>query len=115
MEGNLEEIILPEEEFIARLAHSAALETEGIWATVPGITDAINKSILGKSAELDGIRVDLEDGRVSLELFVEVLYGVKIPSVAWKLQENVKKRIEDGTGCRVDNVNVHVQRVHFGA
>lgn len=109
-----EEIMVSEEE-VARLAYEAALDTKGISATVPGITDAINKNILGKSAELGGIRVDLEDGIVSLELYVEVVYGVKIPSAAWKLQENVKKRIEQETGYKVDRVNVHVQRVRFGA
>lgn len=109
-----EEIISPEEE-VARLAHAAALETKGISSTVPGITDTISKSILGKPAEMDGIRVDLEDGRVSLELFVEVIYGIKIPSAAWKLQENVKKRIEQETDYKVEHVNVHVQRVRFGA
>lgn len=109
-----EEIRIPDEEYIARLAHEAAVETEGIYAAAPGITDAINRSILGRPAELDGIRVGFtEDDRAGLDMYVEVMYGSKIPSVAWKLQENVKKRIESETGVRVEHVNVHVQRIHF--
>ena len=112
--SDTEDIRISDEESLARLAHEAAAETEGIYAAVPGITDAINRNILGRPAELDGIRVGIdEDDRATLDMYVEVIFGSKIPSVAWKLQENVKKKIETETGFRVEHVNVHVQRIHF--
>jgi uncharacterized alkaline shock family protein YloU len=42
-----------------------------------------------------------------------VEYGVRIPDVAWKIQENVKRAIEGMTGLEVVEVNVHVQGVNF--
>jgi uncharacterized alkaline shock family protein YloU len=40
-------------------------------------------------------------------------YGVEIPSVAWQIQENVKRAIETMTGLQVMEVNVHVLGVSF--
>ena len=51
--------------------------------------------------------------QAAIDLFVVVEYGVRIPDVAWKIQENVKRAIEGMTGLEVVEVNVHVQGVNF--
>ena len=38
---------------------------------------------------------------------------MKIPEVAWDIQENVKKEVEAMTEAVVKAVNIHVQGVHF--
>jgi uncharacterized alkaline shock family protein YloU len=38
-------------------------------------------------------------------------YGVRIPDVAVKVQDNVKKAVESMTGLTVSAVNIHVQNV----
>ena len=48
-----------------------------------------------------------------MDLSIIVDYGVRIPEVAWKIQENVKRAVESMTGLQVVEVNVHVQGVHF--
>ncbi|MCG8542027.1 MAG: Asp23/Gls24 family envelope stress response protein, partial [Clostridia bacterium] len=48
-----------------------------------------------------------------IDLNVIVEYGIKIPDVAWKVQENVKSAIETMTGLRVVEVNIHVQGVYI--
>jgi uncharacterized alkaline shock family protein YloU len=42
-----------------------------------------------------------------------VEYGVRIPDIALRVQENVKRGIESMTGLDVVEVNVHVQGVGF--
>jgi uncharacterized alkaline shock family protein YloU len=42
-----------------------------------------------------------------------VEYGVRIPDLALRAQENVKQAIENMTGLAVIEVNVHVQGVSF--
>jgi uncharacterized alkaline shock family protein YloU len=44
-------------------------------------------------------------------MYIKVYYGVKIPSVAWDLQRNVKREVETMTDKSVMAVNVHVQGV----
>ena len=42
-----------------------------------------------------------------------MVYGVKIPDVAWKIQEKVKEELENMTGLEVDRVNVHIDGVNI--
>jgi uncharacterized alkaline shock family protein YloU len=48
---------------------------------------------------------------VDIAIFLE--YGYRVPDVATRVQENVKKAIESMTGLTVVEINVHVQGIHF--
>ena len=93
---------------IAVCAAKAALDTKGVYSLVSGITD-----ILGKSPESKGVKINQNDGEIVIDLYINVEYGVRIPSVAWKIQENVKREVEEMTGMHVTFVNIHVQGIHF--
>jgi len=60
-----------------------------------------------------GVKVEVGEEEAAIDLFMIVNYGSRIPDVAWAVQENVKKAIENMTGLRVIKVNVHVQGVIF--
>ena len=40
-------------------------------------------------------------------------YGVSIPDIAFKIQENVKNTVETMTGLKVSQVNIHAQGISF--
>lgn len=101
------------DDVIAVCAAKAALETEGVASLASGITTAITGNILGKSPDARGVKVGISDNRISIDLFVIVEYGIKIPSVAWKLHGNIKKELESLTGMAVENIDVHIQGIHF--
>ncbi len=101
------------DEVIAVCAAKAALDTDGVHSLVSGITDTIQKNILGKSPESRGVKINQSDGEIVIDLFITVEYGVKIPSVAWNIQERVKREVEEMTGMHVIYVNIHVQGIHF--
>jgi len=48
---------------------------------------------------------------VLLNIIVD--YGIKIPDISWKIQENVKNAIESMTGLKVSEVNVHVHGINI--
>lgn len=114
MAGN-EEVKVSEEMTAALCAAEAVRMTEGIYGLVSNITDTISEKVRKKPSDTAGIRVSAEKNKVSVDMQVEVEHGVKIPAAAWKLQENVKKQIENKTGYKVESVNVHVQKIHFEA
>ncbi|MCQ2545979.1 MAG: Asp23/Gls24 family envelope stress response protein [Clostridia bacterium] len=105
------EIIEVSDEVIAVLAVNATLKTEGVACMAGGIYNALSKNILGKELVGKGIKVDQYDGKVEIDVNINVKYGYKIPSVAWDIQENVKKEINSMTGLKVSAVNIHVQGV----
>lgn len=75
-------------------------------------------SVLGLGRKTnDGVKVSLteEDGRarITVDAYVLVRYGLRIPDVAWDLQEFLKNTLENTVGCEVKAVNIYVQGVFF--
>ena len=77
---------------IAVCAAKAALDTKGVYGLVSDFSDTIQKNILGKTSESRGVKISQSDGEIVIDLHITVEYGVKIPSVAWSIQERVKKK-----------------------
>ena len=55
-----------------------------------------------------GVKVDILDGNVSVELAVTMEYGFNIPTTCNKVQEKVKNAIETMTGFKVSDVNIRI-------
>ncbi len=109
-EEDLGSIKIPDE-VIAVCAVNAATRTKGVASLTGGISDAITENILGKEPLAKGTKVTQTGAGITVDIYIKVFYGVKIPSVAWDLQRNVKKEIETMTDKSVMAVNVHVQGV----
>ena len=58
-----------------------------------------------------GIAVS-DDKNAKIDVSIIVEYGARIPDVAYEIQSRVKGSVENMTGLKVLEVNVHVQGVH---
>lgn len=96
---------------IAVCAINAVMKTDGVAGLTGGITDSITESLLGRESLSKGVKVDQTDEGIVLDIFLIVYYGVKIPDVAWNIQNRVKEEIETMTDKKVARVNIHVQGV----
>ena len=101
-------------EVVATIAGLAANEVEGV-ASMTSSNSAFADILTRKSSRnyTKGIRVDIDDNRVAVDVTIVVEYGSPVPDVARSIQENVKKAIETMSGLDVKNVDVHVQGVSF--
>jgi len=100
------------DEVVAVIAGLAATEVPGVAGMSGGLAGGIAE-MLGRKNLSKGVKVEVGDKETAVDLFIVVEYGAKIPDIAWKIQENVKKAIESMTGLQVVEVNVHVQGVHM--
>ena len=100
------------DDVVAVIAGLAATEVEGVAAMSGGFAGGIAE-VLGRRSLSKGVKVEVGTEEAKVDLHIVVTYGVRIPDVAWGIQENVKKAIEQMTGLRVLQVNVHVQGVSF--
>jgi len=101
------------EDVIGIIAGLAAAEVEGVSGMTLGIVDGINQ-ILGSNKKYSkGVKVELDGNEVVINLFVIVKYGVKIPEVAFSIQNSVKQSVEGMTGLKVKSVNINVHGVTF--
>ena len=100
------------DEVIAIIAGLAATEIPGVAAMSGGIAGGIVEK-LGKKNLSKGVKVEVGEKETAIDLFIIVDYGVRIPEIAWNIQENVKKAVENMTGLNVIEVNIHIQGVNF--
>jgi len=100
------------DEVVATIAGLAATEISGIAAMSSGIAGGIAEK-LGRKNLSKGVKVEVGAKEAAIDIFVIVNFGVKIPDVASKVQENVEKAVEAYTGLKVVEVNIHVQGVSF--
>lgn len=100
------------DEVVGIIAGLAATEVKGVAGMSGGIVGGIAE-MLGKKNLSKGVKVKVEEKEVAVDLYIVVEYGVRIPDVAWEIQEKVKKAIESMTGLEVVEVNIHVQGVHM--
>jgi uncharacterized alkaline shock family protein YloU len=100
------------DEVVTVIAGLAATEVEGVAAMSGGIAGGIAE-MLGRKNLSKGVKVEVGEKEAAVDLYIIVNFGVEIPEVALKIQENVKNAIENMTGLKVVEVNVHVQGVHF--
>ena len=71
----------------------------------------ISEVLSGKKNLSKGIKADIKENEAKIDVNIIVEYGVRIPDVAFEIQNRVKKDVETMTGLKVLCVNVHVQGV----
>ena len=99
---------------VATIAGLAANEIEGVASmTNPNSSFADILSRKSTRNYTRGVKVDIANNKVAVDVTIIVDYGSPVPDVARSIQENVKKAIETMSGLDVLSVDVHVQGVSF--
>ena len=101
------------DEVVAIIAGLASTEVEGVSSMAGNITNEL-VSRLGMKNLSKGIRVDVSDGVVRVDVALNIAYGYAIPDVSSKVQEKVKSAIENMTGLEASGVNVRIASVDMG-
>ncbi|RDI41195.1 Asp23/Gls24 family envelope stress response protein [Falsibacillus pallidus] len=99
-------------EVIEVIAGIAASEVEGVaqmrgnFAT--GVVERLGKKNHGK-----GVKVELTEEGIKVDVYCLMNFGVSIPSVAQKIQDNIRQALLNMTALDADEVNVHVVGIQF--
>ena len=95
---------------VASIAGLAASEIAGVDSLSGNLTNEIVAKF-GIKNNSKGVKLEIDNGSVVADIFVNVIYGYAIPEVSAKVQEKVKKDIERFTGIAVEQVIVRVTKV----
>lgn len=98
------------DDVIAIIAGVAATEVKGVVGMSGGITGGITE-LLGMKNMSKGVKVELNNDEVKVDLFIIVEYGSNIAKVGKEVQRNVKDSIENMTALNVVEINVNIQGV----
>lgn len=115
-----EEKIIPEatgtvnisDEVVAVVSSVASTEVKGVYGMCNTLGGGIAE-IFGKKSFSKGVKVEMTENDVKIGVSLTVEFGCKIPDVSWKVQEKVKREVENMTGLNVTEVNVYINGVHF--
>ena len=98
------------DEVVAIIAGLAATEVEGVSSMAGNITNEL-VSKLGMKNLSKGVKVEVTDDSVEVNLSLNIAYGYSIPEVSNRVQERVKAAIENMTGLQVLEVNIRIASV----
>lgn len=99
------------DEVVAVIAGKAVTEVSGVAEMAGGFAGGITEVLSGKKNLAKGIKVSIMEKEAKIDVNIIVEYGVRIPDVAFDIQNRTKKAVESMTGLKVSGVNVHVQGV----
>lgn len=101
------------ESVIAKIATTAATDVEGVASLASSSASQSVKRALGVKGEAKGVSIAVSGGEVTVQLFINVKYGVNVKATAEKVQANVRSAIENMTGMIVNKVDIAVVGLVF--
>ena len=101
------------DEVVAIIAGLAATEVDGVDSIAGNITNELVGK-LGMKNLSKGVKVEVTEEHVSVNMSLNLKYGYSIPQVCETVQEKVKNAIENMTGLTVLDVNIKIAGVNMG-
>ena len=95
-------------EVLGKIARCAALEVAGVAEVSCGSQNRKVKDFLERANVQSPVTVEMRDGTAEITLHLVVAFGARIPSVAEKVQENVKTAVQNMTNVTVSRVDLAI-------
>lgn len=110
-DGNIGAVQIADD-VVAMIASLATREVEGVSAMAGNMTGELMSKVGIKNMK-KGVKVDILEKTVTVDLAVTVEYGYNIPATCQKVQAKVKSAIENMTGLNVADVNIRIAGVNM--
>ena len=98
---------------VSSIAGVAVSEVPGVFGMAGGLAGGISEVFSGKKNLSKGIKVEVGEKETKIDVNIIVEYGVRIPDIAFEIQNRVKKAVETMTGLKVSSVNINVQGINI--
>ena len=100
-----------DQEVIAQFAGTVAMECFGVVGMAGmSVKDGLVK-LLKMDSMTSGIKVFLNNNKLTLNFHIIVSYGVSILAVSDNLIDSVKYKVEEFTGIEIEKINIFVEGV----
>jgi uncharacterized alkaline shock family protein YloU len=99
-------------EVIEIITGIAASEVDGVTQMRSNFASGVVER-LGKKNHGKGVKVDLSDDGIVIDVFLIMKFGVSIPEVAGNVQDNIRQTLLNMTALEMKEINIHVVGVQF--
>ena len=94
-------------------------EVKGVVGSRKTIMKEITDMLMGKAKtnNLENasrtIKVEIKENNIFIDLFIIIKYGVRMPDIAWDIQNRIKEEVIKKIGTDIREVNIHIQGIQF--
>ena len=110
MSENMQDKTTVAPEVLTTIARLTAMSVAGVSKLAP-IAGGVNR--LFKRGAGDGVRIEVEDNTVYIDMHVILDEEVNIREVSRNIQQNVARSIQEMVGMEVGNINIHVEDIDY--
>lgn len=89
----------------------AAKEISGVSSLCENVGGCFKKMFSHRYYE--GVRIDYDKSGIEINVYLNVFFGVKVPDVAYRVQESIKNGVASMLDVKIKKINVHVLGVDF--
>ena len=96
---------------LVNIARLSALSVDGVsrMATVSG---GVNR--LFKRGVHDGVRIEVEDNVIVINLYIILKQDVNIREVSRNVQRQVGRAVHEMVGMEIGGIDIHIEDIDFG-
>lgn len=99
------------DDVVAMIAALAATEVDGVAAMNGNVANEFLSKV-GVKGLAKGVRVEIFNKKVKVELAITMEYGFNIPATCQRVQNKVKSAIQNMTGLDVTDVNIRIAGIN---
>lgn len=99
-------------EVIEVIAGIAATEVKGLYAMRGTFASGVAER-LGKQTHSKGIKVELTDDGITIDVYCILDFGISIPKVAQSLQTTIRQSLKTMTQLDIAEINIHVVGINM--
>ncbi|TDQ41646.1 Asp23/Gls24 family envelope stress response protein [Aureibacillus halotolerans] len=99
-------------EVIEVIASIAASEMDGVFSMQGTFAGGVAER-LGKRNHGKGVKVELGDEGIIIDLYLTMQFGVSIPDVSEKLQTHIRQTLMTMTALTIHEINIHIVGIQF--
>ncbi|UII54801.1 Asp23/Gls24 family envelope stress response protein [Cytobacillus spongiae] len=99
-------------EVIEVIAGIASSEVEGVAQMRGNFASGVVER-LGKKNHGKGVKVELTEEGIKVDVYCVLKFGISIPTVAQKIQDNIRQALLNMTALEAEEVNIHVVGIQF--
>lgn len=99
-------------EVLEVIAGIAASEVEGVAQMRGNFASGVVER-LGKKNHGKGVKVELHEDGIKVDVYCVMKFGVSIPNVAQGIQDNIRQALFNMAALETEEINIHVVGIQF--
>jgi len=116
IKNNLGEINISEETIESMVSLNLS-DVKGVVGSKKTIIKEITDMLMGNTNGIDNpsrnIKVEIKDNNIFIDLSIIIKYGVRIPDIAWDIQNRIKEELIRKIDSDAREINIHIQGIQF--